>query len=88
MINDKGERIYVEEEIIQVFIEFYKRHLGYRMENRMELNKKIMRNGSLITANQKDELGRPFQKTEVRDTFFEINRNKAPGIDGFNAIFF
>ena len=88
VLNEKGERVTDEEKIQEVFINFYKNHMGYRMERRLGINKKIMKRGPVVDMVQQRHLVDRYQQEEVRGVFMEIPGSKAPGPDGFSSSFF
>ena len=49
IINEEGVRVYEEENIKKVFLEFYGKHLGISLLNRKHLNIKVMRGGTVLT---------------------------------------
>lgn len=52
------------------------------------INRIVMQNGPTLTQQQKLELCAPVTTQEVNMSLQTIGDNKAPGIDGYNAIFF
>ncbi|KAH0776851.1 hypothetical protein KY290_008262 [Solanum tuberosum] len=74
----------IEEEII----EFYKKLLGSCATQLPAANPMVMRAGPVLDRNQQAQLIKHVTRQEVVMALQGINDAKAPGCDGFNALFF
>ncbi|KAH0778089.1 hypothetical protein KY290_009500 [Solanum tuberosum] len=74
----------IEEEII----EFYKQLLGSCATQLPTANPIVMRDGHVLDRNQQAQLIKHVTRQEVVMALQGINDAKAPGCDGFNALFF
>ncbi|CAN1773889.1 LINE-1 retrotransposable element ORF2 protein [Linum perenne] len=84
--DENGEMVESQEDISRVAVAFYKKLLGEQTEV------KSTGYDSLITLKlldtQADEMVRPVSRDEVKRALFSIPNEKAPGPDGYNALFF
>lgn len=74
----------IEEEILG----FYKKILGTCANQLPAVNHQAMRDGPRLDRGKQAHLIVPVSRDEILQALQGINDNKAPGSDGFNAIFF
>uniref|UniRef100_A0A803LM05 Reverse transcriptase domain-containing protein n=1 Tax=Chenopodium quinoa TaxID=63459 RepID=A0A803LM05_CHEQI len=80
-----GEKL---EDIPKAFLEYYDFLLGKIVVTRKTVNEHIVKQGPLVTEEQKTMLSAPFNKEEVKAAMFSIDEDKASGPDGFGSNFF
>nr|XP_016500683.1 PREDICTED: uncharacterized protein LOC107819114 [Nicotiana tabacum] len=83
-----GEIIQSEKGIEEEILGFYKNLLGAANPTLPAIQLDFIRRGSIISRAQQLQLIRPFTRKEVWQALQGIGDNKAPGIDGFNSLFF
>lgn len=74
----------IEEEILQ----FYKGLLGSNADILSCIDLSIMRHGPCLSVHQQRSMCVEVTHEEIKSALFAIDDNKAPGIDGFNGLFF
>ena len=74
--------------ITNSFIDFYTHLLGTTMESRCGVYDHIIKQGRCLESNQHLLLDCIFSQEDIKKAVFSINKNKAPGLDGYNSAFF
>ncbi|XP_019242206.1 PREDICTED: uncharacterized protein LOC109222291 [Nicotiana attenuata] len=88
IVDLTGDKLIHPDSIKQEIIEFYKSLIGSAAHSLPAINRVVMRNGSVLSQQQKVSLCAEFTVPEIYDGLCVINNDKAPGIDGYNAYFF
>jgi hypothetical protein len=74
---------------LKVYItEFYKKSFGEPVPNNISLVEEEMQDISQISDVENEILTAPFSEEEIYEALFQMERNKAPGPDGFPAEFY
>lgn len=84
LTDDEGNEINGKKEMGELAAEHFKGLLNGRFE--MESTDRIF--PSPISNDLQREISSPIMDEEIKTTLFSIPNNKAPGLDGFSAIFF
>ncbi|XP_019244246.1 PREDICTED: uncharacterized protein LOC109224116 [Nicotiana attenuata] len=87
LIRANGEMVQTKQEIEEEVLGFYKQLLGSSAGNLPGINPMVMRDGDLVNRQQQLHLVKDVSKEEVFQALLGINDNKAPGCDGFNALY-
>ncbi|XP_019246270.1 PREDICTED: uncharacterized protein LOC109225918 [Nicotiana attenuata] len=69
-------------------VEFYKSLMGTSAKQLPAVNMSIMKNGHVLNQHQITELVKSITREEIDNSLNAIGNDKAPGIDGYNAVFF
>jgi mannosylglycoprotein endo-beta-mannosidase len=86
---EQQEGTIVGEDNLQVYItEFYKKLFGAPVPNNISLAEEEVQDIPQISDIENDILISQFSEEEVHDALFQMERNKAPGPDGFPAEFY
>ncbi|XP_070056687.1 uncharacterized protein [Nicotiana tomentosiformis] len=88
LIRSNEEVIQTKQEIEEKVIGFYKQLLGSATGRLPAINLVIMRDGPLVNRQQQLQLVKAISKEEIYKALLGISDSKAPGCDGFNALFF
>ncbi|XP_060217285.1 uncharacterized protein LOC132644699 [Lycium barbarum] len=83
-----GRNLVKHEEIENEILKFYKGLLGSQLDRLPAIDARVMRKGPKLTLTQQRELCALVTQEEIKRALFDIDENKAPGIDGFNSCFF
>ncbi|XP_060195411.1 uncharacterized protein LOC132624686 [Lycium barbarum] len=83
-----GQKLHDYEEIKQEFVNFYKSLMGSSAHSLPAVNKIIMKKGPTLTHQQRLRLCAAVNTEEIYNALQAIGDEKAPGIDGYNALFF
>ena len=86
--NAQGEILTSPETIKEEIVTFYKTLLGSCAPSLTALDLATIRAGPVLSLNTRASLIQPVTIEEINRALHEIDDNKAPGIDGFNALFF
>ncbi|XP_019228708.1 PREDICTED: uncharacterized protein LOC109209819 [Nicotiana attenuata] len=87
LIDSKGNTLTDYQEIKTEVVEFYKNLLGTTCGSMPAIHPGRIRNGPMISRQQRLELIAPYTKEDVYETLKSIDDMKAPGGDSFNACF-
>lgn len=88
LVAQDGKLLQNDQEVQQEIVGFYKKLLGDAAEQMLVINPTIMKNGAILTKEQQLKLIEPITTEEICNIVQNIDDNKAPGCDGFNACFF
>ncbi|XP_075084750.1 uncharacterized protein LOC142168002 [Nicotiana tabacum] len=88
LVNQYGKLLQNEQEVKEEVVRFYKELLGNATEQMPIINPEIMRNGPMLIREQQLKLIEPITTEEICIAMKNIDDNKAPRCDGFNAFFF
>ncbi|XP_019257656.1 PREDICTED: uncharacterized protein LOC109235863 [Nicotiana attenuata] len=86
--NEMGVQLWLEVDIEAEIMGFYKKLLGSRADSIPAINPNVMKMGEILSREQQLHLIQPVTKEEVWLALKDISDLKAPGYDGFNAVFF
>lgn len=76
-------------EIIGIFVDYFKDILNnYESSNQVTQGEMLKAIPKVITIEDNKSLNKPFSLQEIKTTLFNINPDKSPGLDGFQAFFF
>lgn len=87
LIRSNGTVTQTKQEVEDEIMGFYKQLLGSAAGKLPTINLAIMREGPLINRQQQRQLIAYVSKEEIHRALMGISDNKAPGCDGFNALF-
>ncbi|XP_019237994.1 PREDICTED: uncharacterized protein LOC109218120 [Nicotiana attenuata] len=88
LVNQDGKLLQNDQEVKEEVVGFYKKLLGNAAEQMPMINPTIMINGTILTRDKQLKLIEPITTDEICNAMKNIDDNKAPGCDGFNACFF
>nr|XP_009794587.1 PREDICTED: uncharacterized protein LOC104241344 [Nicotiana sylvestris] len=74
--------------IAKAFIDFYTKLLGTSNKEREHVNSGLVRQGQIVTAEQREMLEAEFTENEVKRALWAINSEKLPGPDDYGSKFF
>ncbi|XP_062093575.1 uncharacterized protein LOC133799589 [Humulus lupulus] len=74
--------------VVTVFMQFYQRLLGSKMEDRKPVQTHLVNRGPRVINAHCKILLSEYDNDEVKVAMFEIPGSKAPGPDGFSSFFF
>ncbi|XP_060194898.1 uncharacterized protein LOC132624085 [Lycium barbarum] len=86
--DGSGKTLFQHKEIENEIMNFYKGLLGSQAEQLPAIDVRVIRNGPRLSPAQQRDLCAPVTQMEIKRALFDIDENKAPGIDGFNSCFF
>ena len=86
--DSQGDQIYEPEAIKKLFLDFYKKHLGASMKRHLAVKKRIVKQGRILSKEQKEKLTLNFSDEDIRKAIFTISGVKSPGPDGYSAYFY
>lgn len=88
LLDEQGVRIHKNVDLQREIVRFYKGLMGASAVALPVVNRETLMNGPLISQHKQLALCAPVREEEIQQALFAIDDNKAPGIDGFNALFF
>lgn len=88
LFDANGVMIEEEEHITDMFIEYYKNLLGTAKEDLTPVDMEVLQRGPMLTENHTALLTAAVTENEIHDVVFSIDKDKAPGPDGFGSDFF
>ncbi|XP_019233638.1 PREDICTED: uncharacterized protein LOC109214193 [Nicotiana attenuata] len=83
-----GDRVTDPEGIKEEILDFYKSLMGSTARSLQAINRMYMSNGPRLTQQQRRDLCADITDQEILESLKAIGDDKAPGIDGYNAVFF
>ncbi|KAG5583273.1 hypothetical protein H5410_053900 [Solanum commersonii] len=83
-----GAKLVTQESIQEEILSFYKSLMGSTNASLPSINRLIMKTGPTLTQQQHKNLCAMVNDNEIEDSLKAIGDDKAPGNDGFNAMFF
>jgi hypothetical protein len=84
-LQNNGEEIYGESDLIKHVTDFYKQLFGPSTISSLNLNRIDCKQ---LTEEDRQELTKPFDLEEIKRVVFDMKHNKAAGPDGFPAEFY
>ncbi|XP_070013809.1 uncharacterized protein [Nicotiana sylvestris] len=88
LIKANESIVQTREDIEEEVTGFYQQLLSSSASELPTINPAIVRDGLMINRQQQLQLIAEITKEEIHQVLKGINDNKAPGCDGFNALFF
>ncbi|XP_075078414.1 uncharacterized protein LOC142164326 [Nicotiana tabacum] len=88
LTNAFGDRLTYQKQILAKIISFYKSFMGSRSVHLPAINKEIMKMGYVLAHSQQVNLCAEVTEQEIFEALNAIGDDKAPGVDGYNALFF
>ncbi|XP_019252821.1 PREDICTED: uncharacterized protein LOC109231629 [Nicotiana attenuata] len=88
LIKGNGSIVQTREDIEEEVTGFYQQLFGSSASELPAINPTIMRDGPMMNRQQQLQLIAEITKEEIYQALKGISDNKAPGCDGFNALFF
>lgn len=76
------------EDIHQELVQFYQNLLGTCASSLEAIDLPVVKRGATLSLEASRCLIEPVRATEIDNALSNIDDNKAPGVDGFNALFF
>lgn len=86
MIMDNG--MIKKRDIVDTLMKFFDRLLSSSKPSESDIQAAIMNICPVVNESMNNILCAPFKETEIRKALFEMHPSKAPGPDGFTALFF
>ncbi|KAK4381319.1 putative ribonuclease H protein [Sesamum angolense] len=89
IINEDGHTLTTQEDVVNEFVSFYQRLLGG--DRRRELiDLRYLRPWArhVLTQEESQALVQSVSREEIKDAFFDIAEDKAPGPDGYSSGFY
>ncbi|XP_019223716.1 PREDICTED: uncharacterized protein LOC109205460 [Nicotiana attenuata] len=86
--DSKGNKVTNVEGITGAFVEFYSNLLGSTTDKRDHVCSPLVREGKVVTEEQRQMLTEDFTEKEVKQALWQIDGEKAPGPDGCGSKFF
>ncbi|XP_060212045.1 uncharacterized protein LOC132639621 [Lycium barbarum] len=83
-----GLQLVDNDDIKTEIVQFYQGLMGTAAASLPAVNKLIMRNGPVLTPAQQQSLCADVTEVEIWEGLKDIGDEKAPGVDGYNALFF
>lgn len=83
-----GVRLIQQQPIRDKIQEFYKSLMRSAADSLPAVNKEIMRRGPVISQQQALTLCQPVSEEEIYEGLKRIKDDKAPSVDGYNALFY
>lgn len=83
-----GVQLVNQSEIKKEIINFYKDLMGTAAQLLPAVNTLVMRRGPQLQLQQRKDLTAPVTETAICDSLNATGDDKAPGLDGYNAVFF
>lgn len=76
-------------EIVGIFVDYFKDILNsYGSSNQIAQEEMLKEKPKIITTEDNKSLNKPFSRQNMKTTLFNINLDKSPRPDGFQAFFF
>ncbi|XP_062080470.1 uncharacterized protein LOC133785236 [Humulus lupulus] len=88
IMNDSGVWVEEPQQIIEAFLEYYKRLLGSTLANRKAVSTLVIQAGPVVSKHQAHLLQADYSMEEIKKAIFDIPGLKAPGLDGYGSYFF
>ncbi|KAK4384174.1 putative ribonuclease H protein, partial [Sesamum angolense] len=89
IINEDGHTLTTQEDVVNEFVSFYQRLLGG--DRRREfIDLRYLRPWArhVLTQEESQALVQSVTREEIKDAFFDIAEDKAPGPDGYSSVFY
>lgn len=83
-----GKLVTKEEEIAELFIQFYSKLLGTAAEEIVPVEMNILQKGKMLTEQHKAALCDTITEEKIHNAVLSIAQDKAPGPDGYGSGFF
>ncbi|XP_056690241.1 uncharacterized protein [Spinacia oleracea] len=88
LYDDSGKKLSTTQEIQEEVSSFYKKLIGTAASSLMGVDVGVVRKGKQLSAADAEMLVVPVSDAEIDAAIKGIDINKAPGLDGFNSLFF
>ncbi|KAL0295664.1 UNVERIFIED_CONTAM: hypothetical protein Scaly_3093600 [Sesamum calycinum] len=88
IINEDGHTLTTQEDVVNEFVSFYQRLLGDRRREFIDLRYLRPWARHVLTQEESQELVQSVTREEIKDAFFDIAEDKAPGPDGYSSGFY
>ncbi|XP_021843478.1 uncharacterized protein [Spinacia oleracea] len=88
LYDDSGKKLSTTQEIQEELSSFYKKLIGTAASSLMGVDAGVVRKGKQLSAADAEMLVVPVSDAEIDAAIKGIDINKAPGLDGFNSLFF
>ncbi|XP_019251097.1 PREDICTED: uncharacterized protein LOC109230013 [Nicotiana attenuata] len=88
LVDDTGRQLVLDDDIEAEVIGYYRTLLGSKDEAIPAIDPNVIKMGYTLNREQQLQLINKVTKEEIGEALKEINDLKAPGYDGFNAVFF
>jgi hypothetical protein len=87
-LDHEGGKIEGQTNLKNYITEFYKGLFGDPLDNNISLDEEIIQDITQVSPSENEFLTAPFTIEEVKEAIFQMEKNKAPGPDGFPAEFY
>ena len=83
-----GRMLHEPQEIKNEFVLFYRSLMGTAADRLPAINTQVMKRGPILSRQHRIQLCATITDQEIVEALKSIGSDKAPGIDGYNALFF
>jgi hypothetical protein len=87
-LDHEGGKIEGQTNLKNYIAKFYKGLFGDPLDNNISLDEEIIQDITQVSPSENEFLTAPFTIEEVKEAIFQMEKNKAPGPDGFPAEFY
>ncbi|KAL0300133.1 UNVERIFIED_CONTAM: hypothetical protein Sangu_3137000 [Sesamum angustifolium] len=88
IINEDGHTLTTQEDVVNEFVSFYQRLLGGQTREFIDLRYLRPWARHVLTQEESQALVQSVTREEIKDAFFDIAEDKAPGPDGYSSGFY
>jgi hypothetical protein len=87
-LDHEGGKIEGQTNLKNYITEFYTSLFGEPLDNNISLDEEIIQDITQVSLSENEFLTASFPIEEVKEAIFQMEKNKAPGPDGFPAEFY
>ena len=87
-LDHEGGKIEGQTNLKNYITEFYKGLFGDPLDNNISLDEEIIQDITQVSPSENEFLTAPFTIEEVKEAIFQMEKNKAPGPNGFPVEFY
>ena len=88
IVNMGGVRVDKAGDITEAFLEYYKKLLGSKMQQRKRVKMGVIAEGPVVSAEQSQRLLAEYSSEDIKRAVFDIPGIKSPGPDGYGSFFY
>jgi hypothetical protein len=87
-LDHEGGKIEGQTNLKNYIAKFYKGLFGDPLDNNISLDEEIIQDITQVSPSENEFLTAPFTIEEVKEAIFQMEKNKAPGPNGFPVEFY